>query len=608
MPKLSIILIIHRMANQADNTLFSLSTQFQRNVDEKDYEVIAVENSSGDVLGQARATAHGNNIRYYYREETSTSPVAAINFGFDQCLTPYIGLMIDGARIASPRIVEYALAAKRMCEHPLVIVPGYHLGDTEHHHHTAGETEGNERRMLQAIDWKKNGYDLFTVSCLSGANASGPLGPFLESNCIFCPRDGYDQIGRADPRFNLPGGGSVNIHMYHALARLPQNKLVVLPGEGTFHQFHGGVTTAEIPDRARVLESHRKNLRRNNGGQFNGVHREPLILGDIPLQATQQLKSSAEVIERRFKTCQRRAMPLWPGEPANSERRGPQPSKPVLSILVCDRGSVSDLENTLHSLSPEYQHHVQPGDYEVVVAARSRHATLERRARSSFGRHVRFEVCEDPCRSLESSLRSALMHTQARVLCPLIAGMPVVTPRLIEHVLYAERMFEQPLMLLPTYRLANPKLAIPFASRPSARRMLKRLAWRSDGYELFAHTRVESSGHQIADARFLETFYYFFPRTTLERYVESGSGSREPNQLNRILLTGEGAFRQCEGSKKPAWQSWFVGQQTQAPMIQIAEGAQEATILGTPPGQFYRLLSQLPIWERSTHSTGANAA
>ena len=29
-------------------------------------------------------------------------------------------------------------------------------------------------------------------------------------------------IGRADPRFNLPGGGSVNIYLYHALARLPE--------------------------------------------------------------------------------------------------------------------------------------------------------------------------------------------------------------------------------------------------------------------------------------------------------------------------------------------------------------------------------------------------
>jgi hypothetical protein len=312
-PKLSVLVIVYKMARQAANTLYSLSTPFQWNVRDEDYEVVCVENRSSDVLGEERALAQGRNVRYFLRDEPGVSPVPALNFAFEQSRGRAVGLVIDGARMVSPRVVEYALLAQRLSDHPLVAVPGYHLGPSEHHQHlSTGYDETVEERLLDEIDWKNNGYDLFRIACFSGANAKGFFSPMLESNCLFCARESFEKIGRADPRFDLPGGGSVNIHVYHALAGLPESRLVVLPGEGSFHQFHGGVTTMEVEEREAMLETHRQNLRAINGGKFEGKHREPMVLGAIPGPAQEFVKASAGRAAFRHEMCRKLGMVEWP--------------------------------------------------------------------------------------------------------------------------------------------------------------------------------------------------------------------------------------------------------------------------------------------------------
>jgi glycosyltransferase involved in cell wall biosynthesis len=311
-PQLSVIVIIHRMSRQAANTLYSLSPAFQRNVSGSDYEIVVVENDSDDALGQARAEAQAENLRYFQRQEPGVSPVPALNFGFEQSRAPLVGFIIDGARMVTPRTIEYALAAGRIFDHPLCVVPGYHLGAKQHHfHETSGYSEEVERELLEKIDWKNNGYDLFSVCCFSGANPRGFFTQFLESNCFFCRRESFEKIGRADPRFNLPGGGSVNIFVYHALARLPESRLVVLAGEGSFHQFHGGVTTMEVEDRDERLQTHRTNLAEVFGGPFKGMHREPTILGSLPAASEAFLQVSSKHASDQYFFCRGKGVPQW---------------------------------------------------------------------------------------------------------------------------------------------------------------------------------------------------------------------------------------------------------------------------------------------------------
>src|SRR5699024_11719869 len=107
-PVLSIILIVYRMSRQARNTLISFSPPYQRNINHEDYEIIVVENASEDELGREAAEAESPNVRYFYREGAGMSPVPAANFARSKSRGSHIGMLLDGARMVTPRVMEYA--------------------------------------------------------------------------------------------------------------------------------------------------------------------------------------------------------------------------------------------------------------------------------------------------------------------------------------------------------------------------------------------------------------------------------------------------------------------------------------------------------------------
>ena len=57
-------------------------------------------------------------------------------------------------------------------------------------------------------------------------------------------RELWAELGGLDERFVLPGGGRVNHDLYRRACALDGAQLVVLLGEGTFHQTHGGAATS----------------------------------------------------------------------------------------------------------------------------------------------------------------------------------------------------------------------------------------------------------------------------------------------------------------------------------------------------------------------------
>lgn len=294
-PTLSIIVIVYDMPRQAMNTLRSLSVAHQRGVAADDYEVIVVENRSPRMLDAAAVAALPGRFRYLRREEPGVSPAAAINTGFAEARGSCIGLMIDGARMVTPGVVEHVLAATRITPDALVVVPGYHLGEHEHQFHAShGYTEETEQSLLDAIGWERDGYGLFSIACLSGANRHGVFHPFMECNCMFLPAGVFHEIGRADERFDLPGGGALNLALYRKAALHPRTRLFVLPGEGSFHQLHGGVTTSEVPERAALLVRIREQLHDLLGGPFTSPTIQPTLLGSVGLGALRHLRYSVE--------------------------------------------------------------------------------------------------------------------------------------------------------------------------------------------------------------------------------------------------------------------------------------------------------------------------
>ena len=294
-PRLSIIVIAYDMPRQALNTLISLSPAYQQRVDADDYEVIVVENRSARNMDEEAIAALPGQFRYFLRNEKGVSPAPAINFGIAQAKGKFIGLMIDGARMVSPGVVHHALMTFTMTPDALVLVPGYHLGEDEQQFNlSSGYDEAKEQSLLEEIDWWNDGYRLFDISCLSQANPHGIFHPFMECNCLFVHADILADIGGANEQFDMAGGGSLNLYMYRLLAIHPRTDAFVLPGEGSFHQFHGGVTTSEIEGRDELLAAQSAQLNRLLGHNFRAPKIQPTLLGKMHGPALRYLQHSVD--------------------------------------------------------------------------------------------------------------------------------------------------------------------------------------------------------------------------------------------------------------------------------------------------------------------------
>jgi hypothetical protein len=291
--ELSVVIVVYDMPKQALNTIHSFATGYQRHVDSQSYEIIVVENRSDRLLGEARATSVAENVRYFLRENEGRSPVPALIYGIEQARGKYLGIVIDGARMVTPRVLHWTLAAFRITPHAIVSVPGYHLGDAEQHRNPEHD-EASERRLLERIDWLTDGYRLFEVSVFfRGRHQHGYLLPLMESNCLFFSREAYRAIGGVDTRFDLPGGGMVNLDLYKRLLDLPDSQLFITAGEGTFHQFHGGVTTKVDTQREDMLAGFREQYELLRGEHYDMVDKTPRLIGGVPGWALPMLEFSA---------------------------------------------------------------------------------------------------------------------------------------------------------------------------------------------------------------------------------------------------------------------------------------------------------------------------
>ena len=62
--RLSVIVVVHNMAREAPRTLYSLSTDYQRDIVADDYEVLVVDNGSQPPLDDSALQKLAGNFRY----------------------------------------------------------------------------------------------------------------------------------------------------------------------------------------------------------------------------------------------------------------------------------------------------------------------------------------------------------------------------------------------------------------------------------------------------------------------------------------------------------------------------------------------------------------
>lgn len=291
-PLLSVVVVVYDMPQQALNTLVSLSPDHQREADARDYEVVVVENSSAAMLSPEDVTRSCPNARYLRRDEAGLSPAAALNEGAARARGRVLALMVDGARMVSPGVVAGIIRSQAVAAEPVVSVPGYHLGQRLHQdavHDGYGAQQ--EQRALAALDWRADGYRLFDMAVPSASCSGGYLQPIGESNCIALSRRLFKRLGGFDEGFVSRGGGFVNLDFYRRSVDV--GTLVVLPGEGTFHQFHGGATTgAPDVDRDALLLEMRAEYERLRGEPHRPPLQTPILLGRVHPSAVRFLENS----------------------------------------------------------------------------------------------------------------------------------------------------------------------------------------------------------------------------------------------------------------------------------------------------------------------------
>jgi glycosyltransferase involved in cell wall biosynthesis len=299
-PLVSFVVVCYDMPAQAANTLYSLTTEYQAGVEEADYEVVVVENASSNNLSAEFIESLPSNFSYYLRQDPQPTPAHAINFGADQTSGKHICIMIDGARMLTPGVVRHLLLGHRLFDNAVVSVPGYHLGrELQQEAVSSGYGLREESELLRSIEWPREGYRLFDIACFSGSSAPGFFLPNSESNCISMPRALWAQLGGYDTRFDFRGGGLINLDFYKRACELDCVHHVILLGEGTFHQFHGGVTTggqsAEM--RNAYIEASKRQYELLRGVEYVRPDTRPTYLGELPPQVQRFIRYSSRMVE-----------------------------------------------------------------------------------------------------------------------------------------------------------------------------------------------------------------------------------------------------------------------------------------------------------------------
>ncbi|MER8922447.1 class I SAM-dependent methyltransferase [Mesorhizobium sp. M0802] len=280
----SVVVVAYDIARELPRTLLSLASRYQQRVTTDDYEVIVVDNGSSPAVGGSLVAEYGPNFRLLRIDDASPSPAAAVNLGIKEARGDKIGVMIDGARMATPGLVHFARIGLDMAPTAVVAAPGWYLGsDIQGNASENGYTRAIEDSLLRSIRWPEDGYRLFEIGTMDESSVDPWFSPIAEANVLFMSRKGWQAIGGMDERFSCPGGGLVNLDTLERAMTLSQAQLILTLGEATFHQLHGGVSTNASVDQQRknwiVWKAERDALR--GAGEFT-LHTPSAFVGSLP--------------------------------------------------------------------------------------------------------------------------------------------------------------------------------------------------------------------------------------------------------------------------------------------------------------------------------------
>jgi hypothetical protein len=127
-PDLSVGAVFFNMRREAQQTLFSIASRYQRGVEDFDYEVIAADSGSSEALDGAWVESRQENFRFIFVEPPWPSQAVVMNEAFGR-RGPMLRLVPSyGVRILLPGILPGMSLLGRTMEMPFIDTHGMPLG------------------------------------------------------------------------------------------------------------------------------------------------------------------------------------------------------------------------------------------------------------------------------------------------------------------------------------------------------------------------------------------------------------------------------------------------------------------------------------------------
>jgi hypothetical protein len=238
-PRLSVVVVARNMRRELPRTIWSLSPHFQKEIAAEEYEVIVVDNGSGIAFDEKMCREWGGNVAFCRVPNPSRSPVAAANFGLARAKGELVGLLSDGACLASPGLLRAALEAAKLHRRPVIATMNFHIGPVDKI--PAPQVLIREEELLKQVNWLSDPYNLFSISSFSPSSSGGWFARISESKALFLSAAHWRELGGYDEAFQEYAGGLADYDMWIRAASSPDSRTVMLLGEATFRQFHNSL-------------------------------------------------------------------------------------------------------------------------------------------------------------------------------------------------------------------------------------------------------------------------------------------------------------------------------------------------------------------------------
>ena len=286
-PKISVVIICYDMSREIVRTVKSFLPPYQIDTGPGDVEILVIDNGSPTPLDCMIVDQWPSDVEYIYLEDAQASPASALNFGVRRSRSSVVCPVIDGARMASPGLISAGLKALDYSERTFVSTIGFHLGkELQQLAVKQGYCQAVEDELLRGIDWYNSGYRLFEICAPGGSSRCAWFGTISESNAPILRKSLFEEIGGFEEKFDIAGGGFVNLDFLTRAQSLEDVDYMLLLGEATFHQFHGGVTTSrhvQTPedDGITTYEKYNRQYAAIRGKRYSHPQRLPILFGEF---------------------------------------------------------------------------------------------------------------------------------------------------------------------------------------------------------------------------------------------------------------------------------------------------------------------------------------